>query len=137
MPPYNMDDLFAKEYSTRLYMLAQQSGNNLVPFAVVFLLAVLVTVVLYEWRPWLAIMAGIVLLTAGVYLCQRGSGQTRLHSREVCELTTARLCPSANARFLFQISPGHLVTPIEASEEWVRVDSDGRRGWIPVRALKP
>jgi len=112
-------------------------ARTLMPFAVAFLLAVFVTVVLYEWQPRLAIVAGIVLLTTGVYLCQRWSDQTRLHHREVCELTTARLCPSANARVLFHISPGRLVTPIEASEEWVRVDSDGRRGWIPVRALKP
>ena len=112
-------------------------AQHLVPFAVVFLLAVLVTVVWYEWRPRLAILAGVVVFTAGVYLCQRGSGQTRPHNREVCELATARICPSANARALFHISPGRQVTPIEASEEWVRVDFDGRRGWIPLRALKP
>ena len=116
--------------------VTMSQARHLLPFAVVCLLCVLATVVLYEWRPKLAIMAGIVMFTTGIYVCQRWNVQTRQHSRVVCELATARLCPSAGARVLFHISPGRQVTPVEVSEEWVRVDSDGRRGWIPARAMK-
>jgi hypothetical protein len=111
-------------------------ARHLLPFAAVFLLAMIVVGVLYGWRPRLAIIAGIVIFTMGVYLCRQWSGQTHLHGREIRELTDARLCPSTNARVLFHIAPGRQVTPVEVSTDWVRVDFDGRYGWIPVRAMK-
>ena len=112
-------------------------ARHLLPFAVAFLLAVVIAGLLYGWRPRLAIVTGIVVFTAGVYLCQRWNGQVHLRGRDVCELAAARLCPSSGARILFHVAPGRQVTPLEVSEDWVRVDSDGQRGWIPARALKP
>ncbi len=112
-------------------------ARHLLPFAAVFLLAMLVVGLLYEWRPRVSLLVGLVVLTAGIYLCQRWSGQSHLHGREVRELVAARLCPSSNARVLFHIAPGRQVTPLELSEDWVRIDFDGRCGWIPGSALKP
>ena len=111
-------------------------ARQLLPFAAVILLAMIAAGMLYGWRPRLAIGAGIVVLAVGIYMCQRWCGQARPHGREVRVLVAARLCPSDNARILFHISPGRQVTPLEMSEEWVRVDSDGRYGWIPVRTMK-
>ena len=113
------------------------NARHLLPFAGVLLLAMSTAGLLYGWRPRLAIPAGIIVFTAGLYLCQQWSHQTSRHGREVRELVAARLCPSPNARILFHISPSRQVTPVEASEEWVRVDADGRYGWIPAHSLKP
>jgi len=117
--------------------VAVNQARQLLPFAGVILLAVLAAGLLYEWRPRLAIAAGVVLLIAGLYLCQHGCNQSPVHGRETRALTDARLCPSANARILFHIAPGRQVTPLEDAEDWVRVDANGQRGWIPVQALKP
>jgi hypothetical protein len=110
-------------------------ARRLLPLAGVSLVAVLIAGLLHEWRPRLAIVAGLVLFAAGIFLCQRWSAPANRGSRDVRVLATARLCPSGSARVLFHIAPGRQVTPLERSGDWVRVDADGRRGWIPAGAL--
>ncbi len=112
-------------------------ARHLLPLAAVFLLTMILVGLLYEWRPRVAIATGILVFAAGVYICQHRDGKEHPHSREVRELTAARLCPASQARVLFQIVPNRQVTPLENSEAWVRVNCDGRCGWIPVDALKP
>ena len=112
-------------------------ARNLLPFAGVLLLAMIVVGVLYEWRPLLAIVAGALLFTIGAYCCRQWNQQALHHSRDVRELAIARLCPSGSSRMLFQVAPGRHVTPLEDYEEWVRIDFDGRFGWIPKQALRP
>jgi hypothetical protein len=111
-------------------------ATRLLPFAGVFLCAVVVAGLLYGWRPRLALAAGVILFAAGVYLCQHGIARGQPHGRVVRELVTARLCPSPGARVLFHVSPGRTVTPLEISAAWVRIDSDGRRGWVPAASLQ-
>lgn len=106
------------------------------PFAAAILAAVLLTAMLYPWRARLAIAAGVLVLAAGLTAGTRWVGQSdRLH-RTVSALATARLCPSEHARSLFALSPGRVVTPVEFAGDWVLVDADGRRGWIPCRAMR-
>ncbi len=111
--------------------------RRLLPFATVFLVAMLSAGLLYGWRPRVAMAVGFVLLIAGAYGCQWWSRQAGLHLQRVHQLTTARLCPSANARLLFPIAPGRCVTTLETYEDWQRVDYNGQRGWIPATALRP
>lgn len=112
-------------------------ARKLLPFAGTLLLAMVVVGVLYAWRPVLAIVAGAVLFTSGTYFCHQWSQLDQHGSREVRELVIARLCPSGTSRMLFQVAPGRQVTPQEYYEEWVRIDFDGRFGWIPKQALQP
>ncbi len=107
------------------------------PFAAALILAVVVTSVLHAWRPWLAIIAGIVVLAAGLYACQRWTGHIERQNRTMIELVTARLCPSPTARALFILSPGRVVTPVEKAENWVLVEANGHRGWVPAATLHP
>jgi hypothetical protein len=110
--------------------------RHLLPFGGVLLLAMLLVGACYGRRPRLAIVAGVLVFALGVYFCRRWEVRSQPRGRIIAELSTARLCPSANARLLFQIPPGREVIPLELADDWVRVDSEGRRGWIPTRALK-
>lgn len=47
----------------------------------------------------------------------------------------ARLAPSKGAPILFSLTPGASVTPLETAGLWTRIESDGRRGWIPNTAF--
>ena len=117
--------------------VTMNQARHLLPFAAVCLLAMIIASLLYGWRPRLAIAIGILLFLAGTYLCHQWQLQSHSHGREVRELVAARLCPSSNARVLFHITPGLEVTPQEVAEDWVRIDCNGRYGWIPMRTLKP
>lgn len=101
------------------------------PYAAVCLLAILVTGVWFGWRPRVAITAGLAILIVGIPLCRQWIGRNHAGNREIREMATARLCPSPRARSLFHVAPGRLVAPLESAGGWVRVDADGRRGWIP------
>ena len=124
------------ENSDAALSVTVQQARHLLPFGAVFLLSMLLVGLLYEWRPRVAVMAGLVVLLTGSYLCTPWHQQTGRHGREVRELAAARLCPSGNARVLFQIAPGRQVLPVETCEGWMRVDFDGRYGWIPAGSVK-
>ncbi|MFZ4396367.1 MAG: SH3 domain-containing protein [Kiritimatiellia bacterium] len=134
--PFDPGPVTASEAGDAAVAATMSHARRLMPFAAMFMLALIVAGLLYGWRPRLAIAAGILLFVAGAYLCQHWRGQAQARGRAVHELTAARLCPSASSRVLFHIPPGRQVTPLEASEAWMRVDSDGQRGWIPSRVLK-
>lgn len=105
------------------------------PYAGVCLLAILVTGVWFGWRPRVAVAAGLAILIVGIPLCRQWIGRNHAGYREIREMAAARLCPSPRARVLFQVAPGRLVAPLESAGGWVRVDADGRRGWIPESAI--
>lgn len=124
------------EISDAATAVAVKQARRLAPFAAVLLLAVLVAGGLFARRPRAAIAAGIVVFIAGAFLLQRWSDRTRPVGRELRETTAARLCPSVNARVLFRVAMGRQVVPSETTEGWVRIEADGRHGWIPATALK-
>jgi hypothetical protein len=112
-------------------------ARRLMPFAGALLLAMVLTSVLYGWRPKLAVVLGVLVLVAGVYASQRWNRQLRGENREVRTSTAAHLCPAANARVLFRIAAGTRVEPCEFTEGWARVTAGERSGWIPADTLQP
>lgn len=105
------------------------------PLAVALAMAVLVAGVLADRKRWLAIAAAIAILAGGVgwqrWLAHRQLAATWMTSENV----VARLCPADSARSLFDLTAGHAVTPLETADTWVRVNADGREGWVPATAL--
>ncbi len=112
-------------------------ARKLLPPAVALLAAILLAGLLYGWRPKIAVAIGVVVFVAGLVLAARWTAHNRPVTRELRESVAARLCPAAESHPLFRLAAGGQVEPLEASANWVRVDANGRRGWIPTEALKP
>jgi len=112
-------------------------ARRLMPFAGALLLAMVLTSILYGWRPKLAVTIGVVVLVAGGYASQRWNRPLRGENREVRTSTAAHLCPAVNARVLFRIAAGTRIEPCEFAEGWVRVTAGERSGWIPADTLQP
>lgn len=49
----------------------------------------------------------------------------------------ARLAPAHSALATFDLPEGALVQVLEASEDWVKISFNNKRGWIPVETLAP
>lgn len=56
-------------------------------------------------------------------------------TRRMTARAEARLAPARGAARLFLLEAGAEVLPLETAAPWVRVDADGRRGWIRAEAL--
>ncbi|HOE60488.1 MAG TPA: SH3 domain-containing protein [Kiritimatiellia bacterium] len=79
----------------------------------------------------------LALLALGVSL----GAAYRIHiradaaTRNLTEQVDVRLAPARAAFQLFSLPAGTEVIPLETSASWVRIDADGRRGWIRAEAL--
>lgn len=112
-------------------------ARKLMPLGIALLAAILLAGLLYGWQPKIAVAAGVVIFVAGFWQAARWSAQTRPVTCELRESAAARLCPAMQARPLFRLAAGGQVVLLEKSSDWVRIDANGRRGWIPAEALKP
>lgn len=105
------------------------------PLAITIMLAVLAVGTLAKRHHWLAFAAAMIILGIGI------GWQRQITHRQLAAtwITTsniiARLCPADNALALFDLVDGHAVTPLETAGTWVRINADGREGWVPSTSL--
>ena len=90
---------------------------------------------LYGAHTRIGIVAAVVLLDIGGGGTYRLRAQPEQATRPTTGYAEVRFAPSANANVLFVLHPDTPVTPIETAGDWVRIDSAGRRGWMPSRML--
>lgn len=83
----------------------------------------------------LAFAFGAALLAAGIGAGYALSGKTVETTRTLTRHTEVHFAPSRSAATLFALNPGAAAIPLENAGTWVRIDSSGRRGWIPSSAL--
>ncbi len=95
------------------------------------LAAFFVFFLLYGRHTRMAFALGLLLLAASVGAGYSFSGKTAAATRTLSRHSEVRFAPSQTAATLFALNPGAPVIPLEKAGAWVRVDSSGRRGWIP------
>lgn len=116
-----------------------QSLRRAVPLLVVFASAFVAVFVFFQLcgrHLRLALFAGASLLAGGGGVGYLLKGRAALSHQTVSQRTEALFAPSSSSATLFTLKAGTPVTPLETAGDWVRVDVAGRRGWIPVRAVK-
>lgn len=82
-------------------------------------------------HPRWAALLGAVILAAVVFAAKSFKDRQAGTQYLIEHRTEARFAPAHTAATLFTLNPGAVVTPIECYEGWLRVDSGGRRGWVP------
>ncbi len=99
------------------------------------LVAFFVFFLLYGRHMRLAFALGLLLLAASVGAGYAFSGKTVTATRTLTRHAEVLFAPSQAAATLFALNPGTPVIPLEKAGAWVRIDSSGRRGWVPSSAL--
>ncbi len=82
-------------------------------------------------HPRIAAVICAIMLLAGILTGQAFKGRRTNSQYKIEHRTEARFAPAPKAATLFTLTTGAVVTPIESHEGWLRVDYNGRRGWIP------
>ncbi|MDD4102705.1 MAG: SH3 domain-containing protein [Kiritimatiellae bacterium] len=82
-------------------------------------------------HPRWAAMLGAAVLAAGLFTAKGFKDRQAGTHYRIEHSTEARFAPAHSAATLFTLNPGAAVAPLERHEGWVRVDSNGRRGWVP------
>lgn len=105
------------------------------PLAAAIMVAALVAGVLADRHRWLALAAAVIVLGSGIGWQRHAARRQMAATWKTAESVVARLCPADGARALFDLATGHAVTPLETADAWVRINADGREGWIPTAAI--
>jgi hypothetical protein len=82
-------------------------------------------------HPRWAVLAGVLILAASAFTAKVFKERQAAKQYTVEHRTEARFAPTQSAALLFTLNPGAAVTPLERHDGWLRIDSLGRRGWIP------
>ncbi len=82
-------------------------------------------------HPRWAALLGATLLAAGLFTAKAFKDRQEGTRYKIEHRTDARFAPAPTSAILFTLNPGTAVTPLERHEGWLRVDADGRRGWVP------
>ncbi len=83
----------------------------------------------------LGLALAALLLGLGALTARALHARPAARPRQVARRVEPLFAPSRAAPPLFALNPGDAVTPLERAGDWLRVDADGRRGWIPASAL--
>jgi len=92
---------------------------------------------LYGNHKRLAFLISLSMLAAGLYAGYALRGKTTVTTRSLAHRAEVRFAPSRAAATLFALTPGAAVIPLESAGSWVRIDAEGRRGWIAADAIAP
>lgn len=112
----------------------QVSLRNLTPLLIVVggtLAAFFGFFLLRPSHPRWAALLGALILAAGVFAAKAFKDRQAGTQYTIEHRTEARFAPAHTAATLFTLNPGAAVMPLERHEGWLRVDSGGRRGWVP------
>ena len=115
----------------------QVSLRNLTPLLIVVggtLAAFFGFFLLRPSHPRWAALLGALLLAAAVFAAKTFKDRQAGTQYMIGHRTEARFAPAYTAATLFTLNSGAVVTPLESHKGWLRVDSGGRRGWIPQSA---
>jgi len=102
--------------------------------AIIGCLAILVTsfflLALMKFNKWLAAIISIATLTAGAFFAIKAADYQPAAEVKINKHTSIYMAPSINSPVIMQLNPETMVTTIESTERWIRVESSGQRGWI-------
>jgi len=85
--------------------------------------------------PRLAVLLALVIFISGAITAHRLWQKPQLATRTLRQLTEVKFAPTYRSPVLFTLSPGTTVLPLESAGAWVRVDAQGRRGWVAAQQL--
>ena len=83
----------------------------------------------------LAILLAIVILVSGAIAAHRFWQKPQLATRTLGHCTEVKFAPTSSSPVLFKLQPGTTVIPLESAGTWLRIDANGKRGWIAAHQL--
>ncbi len=109
---------------------------RVLPYAAGLLAALLVAAALQGKGARIALPASLLVLMVVAV------GTSRLRGRQSATWLaqtdlSLRVAPGRQAQVIRTIPAGSILTPLEERTEWVRVEAQGRRGWIPKDRIAP
>lgn len=84
----------------------------------------------------LAVLLALVILICGAVTAHRLWQKPQLATRTLRQLAEVKFAPTYRSPVLFTLSPGTTVLPLESAGAWVRVDAQGKRGWVAAHHLE-
>jgi len=85
---------------------------------------------LMKFNKWLAAIISIATLTTGAFFAFKAAHYQPAAEVKITKHTSIYMAPSVNSPVIMQLNPETMVTTIENTERWIRVESSGQRGWI-------